>query len=200
MRLSNYQFQRTSIYELVSFERLSVSERASLGDAEHRKNLFGILKPLQSGYNVKVVDCDTALLLLTLTQPGQLPHFALASMRNTSPILRLIADSVLAVRIDGHFLTGADAFSRICPLSSELASSTTTGKLSLRALRLASEIAVPNAAFIADRLYCYNRLPPDPFWVSKLGQARHLLSYRPASTEPSFAELLQANWVPRGID
>ena len=68
-------------YELVLFERLPAEQRDMLRNIRKDPDFYGVLRPLEkSGLGIKSVSRDTALLFLSLQQPGPLPAYVQASL------------------------------------------------------------------------------------------------------------------------
>src|SRR5262245_31481506 len=100
------------LYELVLYDRLPAEESRALADAAKAPGFYGILRPREgSGLGVKSVDRDTALLFLTLREPGPLPAYVRAALGEAAArtLSRLVADGVLEIETGGGFASGAAA-------------------------------------------------------------------------------------------
>jgi hypothetical protein len=171
-------------YELVLFDRLPVAQRELLKDLLKDPNFYGVLSPREkSGLGVKSVSRDTALLYLTLQQPGQLPGYVRATLgdRCNQEITRLVLDGVLALEREGKFLSGSEAAALICAGNEESsAASRVEGfleRLSLDALRYGQSLGLVDPIVLSSRLYGYNRTPFSPFWSRILPDAETVVEY-----------------------
>src|SRR5262249_12793704 len=69
-------FRGNPSYELVLFDRLPSDQREALKDLTNDPDFYGVLLPREgTGHAIKSVCRDTALLYLTLTEPGPLPSY-----------------------------------------------------------------------------------------------------------------------------
>lgn len=146
-----------------------------LGLPSDDPGFYGILRPRpESGYGIKQVDPETALLFLTLREPGPIPSYVRASLGEgwERTVTQLVLDGVLEVATDTGFLGGADAYATLCGPPPEPPASGILAQLSRDALLHAQDLAVRvptlDAAVLADKLYLYNQLPLSPTWRKKL--------------------------------
>jgi len=163
-------------YELVPLERLTVAERRQLAELRQEPDLYGVLRRRDEGPGpgAKAVDCDTALLVLTLREPGPLPAYLRASRRDDArrAVARLIADGVLEVAHGGAFVSGAAAREVVDPPGGPRAGGRgRLAELSRAALRHAQALPADDPGLIAAKLYGYNRRPLTPRWRRRLGSA-----------------------------
>jgi hypothetical protein len=187
-------------YELVLFDRLPAEQREMLKDLLKDPNFYGVLRPLEkSGLGVKSVSRDTALLYLTLQQPGRLPAYVQATLgdRYNQEITRLVLDGVLALEREGKFLSGPEAAELICADKKEpAATSAVEGfleRLSLDALRYGQSLGLADPMVLSSRLYGYNREPLSPFWSRILADAESVADYL-GIREGSLRVLLDREW------
>ena len=186
--------------ELVLFDRLPAEQREMLKDLQKDPNFYGILRPLEnSGLGVKSVSRDTALLYLTLQQPGRLPDYVRATLGDQcrQEITRLVLDGVLALEQDGQFLSGSEAAALICGSNGE---SPATGdaegfleRLSREALRYGQSLGLADARALSTRLYGYNRTPLSPYWKRTLPDSGAVVEYLGIG-EGSTRDLLDREW------
>jgi hypothetical protein len=165
-------------YRLVPLERLGARERQGLAELGEEPDLYGVLLPHESAPGspaAKAVDCDTALLFLTLREPGPLPAYLRAAGGDDASraLVRLVADGVLEVERGGDFVSGAAAFDPPGAAGRRRAggASGRLAELSRAALRHAAALDVDDAALLAAKLYGYNRRPLTPRWQRRLGGA-----------------------------
>ena len=104
-------------YELVLFDRLPAEQRELLKDLQKDRDFYGVLRPLEkASMGVKAISRDTALLFLTLRQPGRFPEYArmMLGEQCNQEITRLVLDGVLALERAGKLISGAEAAALIC--------------------------------------------------------------------------------------
>jgi hypothetical protein len=171
-------------YELVLFDRLPLKQRDLLRELRKDRDFYGILRPLdESNLGLKSVSRDTALLFLTLQQPGRLPDYVRASLgeRCDQEITRLILDGVLAIEHNGNFLSGPEAAEVISVGDDESSAFSVAGgfleRLSLEALRYGQSLGLTDRIALSMRLYGYNRVPLSPFWKRTLPHADAVVEY-----------------------
>lgn len=153
-------------YELVLFDRLAAGERRALAALAREPGFYGVLRPREpAGPAVRSVDRDTALLFLTLREPGGLPLYALAALADAASrtVARLVADGVLEVRCGDGFVSGAAALELFRSGSGDEAAGRLES-LSLAALRAAQRLPLDDPERLTWCLYAFNRRPLTPRW------------------------------------
>src|SRR6185436_19971056 len=155
-------------YKLVLFDRLPEGERRALADLARDPGFYGVLRPRGPGLTPKSADRDTALLFLTLREPGPLPAYAAAQLGEAAErvVARFVADGVLEVERDGTFVSGPAALDLLVRRE-EGSAAERTGRiaaLSLAALRAAGALPGDDPRLLSLRLYAYNRIPLTPRW------------------------------------
>lgn len=183
---SGCAFRASPLYELVPFERLTAAERqglATLREIEEEPGAYGLLRPrsaagLGGGLGVKSADRDTALLFLTLRDPGPLPAYVRRAFGDAGlrAVARLVADGVLEVDGGDGFVSGAAALpwltEKLTVPGGTKAAGGRLAALSLAGLRYAHALAVNDLnepLVLAGRLYGYNAVPLTPRWQRLLG-------------------------------
>lgn len=153
-------------YELVLFDRLAAAERQALSDVAREAGFYGVLRSRGlGGLATRAVDRDTALLFLTLAQPGRFPSYAMAALGESAArtVARLVADGVLEVESGGSFVSGPAALELL-----RAGGSTEAGgrlaDLSHAALRAAQALPVEDVERLSWSLYAFNRRPLTPRW------------------------------------
>ena len=170
-------------YELVLFDRLPAEQRELLKDLQKDPDFYGVLRPLgTSTLGVKAVSRDTALLFLTLQQPGRLPEYARTILGETcdQAISRLVLDGVLALERDGKMIWGADAAACIGDDDGPVATPGNQGfleQLSLQALQYGQRLQLTDRMALSMRLYGYNRAPLSPYWKHTLRDAEAVVGF-----------------------
>jgi hypothetical protein len=162
-------FRANPAYELALWDRLAPGERAALERLRDDPDFYGILRPgtAGSGLGVKSVDRETALLFLTLREPGGLPSYVRAVLGETAgrTVARLVADGILEIEKNGAFVSGPAAFA---DRRDGGAGEGRLARLSVAALRYGEALAVDDPLRLSLRLYGYNRRPLTPRWRSLL--------------------------------
>jgi hypothetical protein len=190
-------------YELVLFDRLPAAERQRAAGLLDDPGFYGILRPVDgSPLGRKSVDRDTALLFLTLREPGSLPSYVRAMLGEEleRTLAQLIADGIFEVEADsgsGVFVSGAAAFG---PFSPALAVEEPGGRLhglSLAALRHAAALAVDDPLLLTLRLYAYNRRPLTPAWRRLLPDAPAVERFLAIGPQCAHRKLLEQHWSRR---
>lgn len=189
-------FRANPDLELVPFERLGAAERGWLAPFEAAPDTYGVLRPLlpaaagarSTGFGVKSVDRDTALLFLTLREAGPLPAYLQRALGagTARAVARLVADGVLEVAGEAGFVHGAAALALLeggpadgAGIAGDGEGGGRTAALSLAALRYGQELAelLDAPLALSERLYAYNRLPLTPDWKHRLGGPAGALAF-----------------------
>lgn len=172
--LLSCDFRANPLYDLVLFDRLPAGQREALAELAREPGFYGVLRPRgDSGLGVRSVDRDTALLFLTLREPGPLPAYARGLLGEAAgrTIARLVADAVLEVADgDAAFVSGAAALRLLGGGAEELGSGR-IAELSLAALRHAQALPVADVSRLSWSLYAFNRHPLTPLWRRTLPSA-----------------------------
>jgi hypothetical protein len=202
-------------YELVLLDRLEGAERELVGEVD--EDVYGVLRPREGAHlEARTVSTDTALLFLTLAEPGPLPAYARARLATSDleeAIGRLVLDGVLELEHDGEFVGGAGAAAALLPEGSE-GGRGRIGALSTAALRYGQELGALGEPLVAMRMYLYGRLPVSPAlrrrWPDEDAVAAWLGIDRGGSAqaaladgwiempEPSDGPAYWRRWQPRG--
>jgi hypothetical protein len=143
------------------------------------------------------VDRDTALLLLTLREPGPLPGYAMEALGASAArtLARLVADGVLEVREGEGFVSGAAALA----LMGQAGGSTGGGRLatlSRAALRYAEALVVDDPVVLSWRLYGFNRRPLTPSWKRTLPSVAAVERHLGIGAGGGNREKLDRSWQP----
>jgi hypothetical protein len=160
-------------YDLVLYDRLPEAERRALAEMARSPGFYGILRPREgSGLGLKAVDRDTALLFLTLREPGPLPSYAHAVLGESAQrtVARLVADGVLEIEDGGAFVSGPSALGLFQAASAGEARGRLAA-LSVEALRHAEglgALGLDDPVRLSWSLYTFNRRPLTPRWARLL--------------------------------
>jgi len=169
-------------FELVLYDRLEPAVREALADLRKDAGFYGVLRPREAGgLGVKSVDRDTALLFLTLREPGTLPSYVhrVAGEGAGRVVTQLVADGILEVDGGDAFVSGPAAFDLLWGGGAEAGGAQgRLAALSVEALRYAQALDVTDPLRLSMRLYGYNRRPLTPQWKRLLPSSeaveRHL--------------------------
>jgi hypothetical protein len=197
--LSSRPFRANPSYELVLFDRLPPDERRALAGLEQDPELYGVLRPGAPGLGLKSVDRETALLFLTLREPGPLPAYVRTAFGESAgrAIVRLVAEGVLEIEHGGAFLSGATALDR---LRTERGCPEDTGRgrlagLSIDALRHAQALALDDPLALSYRLYGFHRRPLTPGWKRRLPSPQAVRDYLGLGVGGAARRALGAGWL-----
>jgi hypothetical protein len=189
-------FRANPGYELVLLDRLAPAERQLLGEAEIDADLYGVLSPRRgSGLEARSVSSETALLFLTLSEPGPLPAYVVARLGDDvqRTIGRLVLDGVLEIEREGEFVCGAQAGELVAADRSD-GGRGRIGELSVAALRYGQELAGLQESLLALRLYFYGRRPVSAALKHGLVDEAAVTAYLGLGPGGSAYEALEAGW------
>jgi len=184
-------------YKAVTWNRLASDARQTL---EVEADSYGVLMPHDEGdLPVIAIDRDTALLFLSLQEPGVAPDFVFAMAEGDSDriLRRLVFDSILQLEEAGTFISGADACARL-----GIAGGGASGglaQLSIDALNYGAALNDADAATIAHKLYGYNRRPTTPAMRRRLPDKAACQSFLGLGSEHGTARAIASLWS-RGAD
>lgn len=194
-------FRANPAFELVLFDRLAPQDREALAELRKDPDFYGILRPREAStaLGVKSVDRETALLFLTLREPGPLPSYVKTMLGDGAVrvVARLVADAILEVEEEGRFLSGAAALG----LFGERRTGESGGRLadlSLAALRYAQDLAEDDPLSLSFRLYGYNRRPLTPAWKRLLPKGENVLAWLGIKRGGPRRRLLDRGWERTG--
>jgi hypothetical protein len=198
-------FRANPAFELVLYDRLPAEERRALAELRKDPDFYGVLRPREgaAALGVKSVDRETALLFLTLREPGSLPSYMAALLGDgvLRTVSRLVADGILEVEHGGGFVFGAAAL----PLLGEKAAGDTGGEaagrlagVSLAALRYGQDLDLDDAFALSYRLYGYNRRPLTPSWKRRLPNGEAVLSWLGLGPGGRWRQELDRGWESSG--
>lgn len=198
MDLLGCPFRSNPAYELVLYDRLPASERVRLGELRSDPGFYGVLQPREEalGLGVKTVDRDTALLFLTLREPGPLPSYVrtILGKETGRTIARLVADGVLEVEIEHAFVSGAAVF------SGGREGSVRGGRLtalSVEALRYGEALTVDDPLLLSLRLYGYNGRPLTPRWKHRFAPPGTVEEHLGVASGGRNRAFLDRFWTPQ---
>lgn len=184
-------------YRAVPWNRLASEARQTL---EIDTDSYGVLMP-RDGQDLPViaVDRDTALLFLSLQEPGPAPDFVFAMTKGESDriLRRLIFDSILQMEQADTFVSGPEACAQLGMASGAAAGA--LAKLSIDALNYGAALIHADPATLAQKLYSYNRRPMTPALRRRLPGRRACLSFLGLEGERDAPSAIARFWS-RGDD
>jgi hypothetical protein len=191
------RFRANHRMELVLFDRLSADQRQMLSGLQTDADFYGILRPREpSGLGIKSVCRETALLFLTLQQPGAMPAYVRRTFgRNCNKaIAELVLDRILEIERAGAFVSGLDAHDLIFEGGRKVESGGTLSRLSDAALQYAEGLNVREPSKLSARLYFYNRVPCSPKWLQRLPSREAVAEYLGFADDGPHAVTLRRHW------
>ncbi|HKV09009.1 MAG TPA: hypothetical protein VJ725_12775, partial [Thermoanaerobaculia bacterium] len=194
-------FRANPAYELVLFDRLEPAVREALADLPQDPDFYGVLRPRDGAVlSVKSVDRETALLLLTLREPGLLPAYfeRVAGVEAERVVARLVADSILEIEAAAGFVSGAGAFDLFWEREGAERGGGRLAELSREALRYGQELDVQDPLRLSARLYAYNRRPLTPAWKRVLPDAAAVERHLGIGPGGPHRRLLDSAWASMG--
>jgi hypothetical protein len=190
-------FRANPAYELALWDRLAPGERRALERLRDDPDFYGILRPgnAAAGLGVKSVDRETALLFLTLREPGALPSYVRAVLGEAAgrTVARLVADGILEVERDGAFVSGPAAFTERREGGE---GEGRLARLSVAALRYGEALAVDDPLRLSLRLYGYNRRPLSPRWLRTLPSPEAVQEWLGIGPGGAHRSALDRSWRP----
>jgi hypothetical protein len=193
-------------FDLVVFDRLPAEEQAVLAELRLDPELYGVLKPHPgSGLTIKAVDRETALLLLTLREPGPLPFFlreprpqgAAPPAETALALEQLVLDAVLEVEIGGAFVCGPAAATALAAAALEAEDAPAAhplAELAIAALRHGAAAEESDPDRLAHLLYGFHREPLSPLWAELLPDAEAVLTFLGAAQGSAERRRLEERW------
>jgi hypothetical protein len=189
-------FRANPAYDLVLLDRLAPAERELLADAEGDDDLYGVLRPRPgSSLEPRTASSETALLFLTLAEPGPLPAYVVARLGDEldRTIARFVLDGVLELEHDGEYVCGAQAADLL--LGGRSAGGRgRIAELSIGALRYGQELGDLPESLLAVRLYLYGRRPVSAALRGRLADAAAVDAYLGLAPGGSARAALEAGW------
>ena len=192
-------FRANSRYELVLFDRLPAPQQELLADLKNRPDLYGVLRPAEdSGMSVKSVSRETALLYLTLRDPGPLPAYAraLAAADRGAGVAKLVLDQILEIGHEDRFVSGREAYDVLYGEAVSPAAENRLQQLSIDALRYGEALALTDVGQLSMRLYNFHRLPITSRWREKYSGPERVAEQLGVGPGGRYADFLVSHWQP----
>lgn len=201
------EFRAQPAYHLTLFDRLPAEQQELLKDLTRDPDFYGVLLPKESSKgNMKSVCRDTALLFLTLSQPGPLPAYVRTSLgeKCNQAIAELVLDGVLEIAFEGGFVCGPAAYDLIYGEQPRAEAKGTLEYLAQAALEYAQALDIADNTMLSARLYFYNRWPLTPRWRSRLPDKEAVAAFLRIGGGGANRRLLERRWkivnLPPGFD
>ncbi len=198
------RFRANPGYQLVLLDRLTAAERELVaGASEPDGDLYGVLRPraAQSGLEPRSVSSETALLFLTLGEPGPPPAYLLARLgaEVERTVARLVLDGVLEIEDEGCYRSGTAAAKLLLPASGWSSGSGggrgRIGELTVAALRYGQELHGLPEPLVAARLYGYGRQPVTQALERQLPDQAAVAGFLGIAPGGSARSALEAGWL-----
>lgn len=167
-QITERRFRANPAFQLMAYDRLTPEGQAQLQPLVNSADFYGVLV---NGAITKAVDPETALLVLTLQEPGVLPTYVRHRFGRTTnqAIARLVLDDILQISEGEQFLSGPAAHAIVyAPRAARQANSHPLVQLTQNALRYASKLPPMAHGELAHRLYIYNTMPRTAQWQQRL--------------------------------
>ena len=175
-------FRANPGYRLTLFDRLPFEQQQVLAGLKEDPDLYGLLTAHNGSLRSKAVSQQTALLFLSLHDPGRLPFYVLdhAAPDLEGSIAQLVSDGVLEVQVGDSFVSGALAHGLLFPPPTDVENEEDEGvlsRLSLEAIRYGACLDGLSTTDLSRRLYLYNRIPASGRWRSGIGSSDSLMQH-----------------------
>lgn len=190
-------FRANQNYELVLFDRLPPEQQEMFAELQNQPDFYGILRPRESsGLSIKSVSQETALLYLSLLEPGRLPSYVRerAGENYETTLAKLVIDQVLEVKDSDQFVSGAQAYNLFFAASALPEASSRIGRLSIAALQYGQALAMSDIMELSMRLYNYQRLPVSSHWLQKFAGSVRVAQVLGVDSQGRHRHLLAKHW------
>jgi len=194
-------FRSNGSYELVVFDRLPADQQEMLSDLKKQPEFYGVLRPVgDSGMSVKSVSRETALLFLTMKEPGALPGYAreMLAADTGAGISRLVLDQVLEIADGERFLSGAEAYGLFFGPSSSHSATGWVQQLSRSALQYGAALNLADTFQLSLRLYNYHRLPITNRWRDAFPNRKAVAERLGVRSGGRYASFVSSHWQEVG--
>lgn len=176
-------FRTSADYDVVVFDRLEDHERTALAELQKQRDFYGILRrrtdataPSDAPFrSLRAVDRETALLLLTLREPGRLPLYVDEFDPSGDSVRRLVLDGFLEISDGSGFVSGRGAASLLLPTPRDEARRHRLGQISLDAIEYGAALPIDDRMVLGHRLYAFNRIPLSPAHAARYPDAASIL-------------------------
>jgi hypothetical protein len=194
---ANTIFRANPSYELVLIDRLAQEDRNLIDTGEDVDDLYGVLRPCQgSPLKMRSASRDTALLLLTLRDPGPIPAYLKKELGADyqSVVTRLVLDEILQVEEAGSFVSGTAARNLVLTEAPNREGGR-LAELSIEALKYGQVLEGLTTQELARRLYFYGREPVSSLRRRGLASEKSIREYLGQIGVEAAPSRLHANWI-----
>ncbi len=200
-------FRANPGYELIVFDQLPEAYQAQFAALRSDPDFYGLLWPRVPELSAKAVDQSTALLFLTLNQPGRIPGYvrSRSGARCNREIATLVLDGVLEIARNppNDFVSGAAAYALVYEAQASPRPAGRVAQLSADALRYAQALETEGHGELSTRLYTYNTIPASPDWRRRLPTRDAVVDFLGIGAGGRNRPLLDRHWVshvPQGTE
>ncbi|MEO7503209.1 MAG: hypothetical protein ABIW94_11280 [Gemmatimonadaceae bacterium] len=194
--LTGRLFRIGSAYDLVVFDRLPLEEQAALAELHEDPDLYGVLKPREgTARTYRAIGRETALLLLTLREPGPLPFFVWSGDATAAAeaISDLVLDGVLEIEEAGQFISGPAATVLVSGAQEESGQGQLR-ELSRQAMIYGQALELDDPVSLASRLYAFGRCPVSADLARLLSDNESTLAWLGAPKGSDLRQMLESDW------
>jgi hypothetical protein len=119
---------------------------------------------------------------------------------DAAALLRLILDGVLEIEVGGRFVSGLDAWERLCDLPRRREVHKRATRLTVEALAYGERLLPMPVSLLAYRLYRYNTIPASPRWRARFPSSAATAEHLGISDFERQPRLRERGWAaqPRG--
>jgi hypothetical protein len=196
-QFANTIFRTNPSYELVLIDRLAQEDRDLIDTGEDLDDLYGVLRPCRgSPLKVRSASRETALLLLTLRDPGPIPAYLKKDLGADyrSVVARLVLDEILEVEEAGSFVSGTAARNLVLAEAPNQEGGR-LAELSIEALKYGQALEGLTTQELARRLYFYGREPVSSLERRGLASEESIREYLGQIGDGAAPSRLNANWI-----
>jgi hypothetical protein len=189
------KFRANPCYELFPYSRLEMAEQTARSDVAADPDAYGLLRPIPgSSLPILSVCRETALIFLTLREPGPLPGYAESVFRlgDGRELKRLIFDRILEVTESEHYVSGPEACVHL-GLDTSLGIGR-LARLSHAALRYGQALELKDPSALSLRLYLYNQQPASADWRRRLSRGLSAAEFLGIASGGSNERALRRAW------
>ena len=193
------RFRANPAYRLVRREQMSAADLREAGAAPDDAAPYGCLRPRPGcGFAWRWLTPDSALLFLTLAEPGPVPVYLQARPPHelARRLARLVLEDVLEIEQDGAFASGVAALS--APRGDPDRSPGDPVTLSIAALQYGEALGALPHCDLTRRLYDYGRQPVSPRRARQLPDNAAVEAFLGLSVRGSAQAVLERSWAPAG--
>lgn len=189
-------FRTGDAYDLVVFDRLPVEEQAVVAELRDDPDCYGVLRPrARTGRTYRAIGKDTALLLLTLKEPGPLPFFVWSGDEPAAAkaVANMVLDGVLEIEDGGRFVSG-NAAAALFAREPDTQLEGRLAQLSRDAMIYGQALQMDDPDRLASQLYGFGRFPVTPELARDMRDDEATLAWLGAGRGSSLRRTLDGEW------